>query len=292
MSTIESQIKEVAKRFLSSKDGRTSIKEVAKNELISLGITPKTVVHEIKPLNGKKKNITDVHYKFPVLLNAIRARVPVALVGPAGSFKTSSTAKVAEVLDLPFYSISVSLQTGKHEFFGYTDANGEYRKTLFREAYENGGVFLLDEFDAGNANVLASINQAAANTMCPFPDKMVKKHEDFVLVMAGNTYGHGGTIDYVGRNQIDGATLDRFVFIQFDYDEDLELKLSGNTEWCKKIQNYRKIAMQKKIKTIISPRATFNGAKLLAAGLEEREVLNLTVFKGLNDKEIKILEQK
>ena len=156
---------------------------------------------------------------------------------------------------------------------------------MFREKYENGGVFLLDEFDAGNPNVLAALNQATANGHCPFPDKMIEKHKDFIIVMAGNTFGGGGTIDYVGRNKIDAATLDRFAFIYIDYDEILEKALSSNEAWCTRVQRYRARVIEKKVRTIISPRATFNGEKLLSAGLPLETVEQMIIFKGLTDDE-------
>lgn len=215
----------------------------------------------------------------------------MALIGPAGSGKTSMVHNAATALGLPFYSKSVSAQTGVHEFFGYQDANGNFVRTLFREAYEKGGVFLVDEFDAGNPNVLAALNQSTANGSCAFPDKMVDKHKDFIAVMAGNTYGTGATAEYVGRNKIDAATLDRFVFIEVPYDENLEMVIATNKAWCRKVQQFRAQAEKKKVKCIISPRATFNGQAMLAAGMEEAFVLKTTVFKGLSEDEIRLLTE-
>ena len=38
---------------------------------------------------------------------------------------------------------------------------------------------------------------------------------------------------FVGRNQLDGATLDRFVFVFWEYDEDFEVHVAGEDqrEW-------------------------------------------------------------
>lgn len=254
------------------------------------GIVPNRTEISVKNIAGEVKHVGVQHYLFEDILATISARVPLALVGPAGSGKTTTVKNVADSLSLEFFAKSVSAQTGQHEFFGYQDANGNYVKTLFREAYENGGVFLLDEFDAGNPNVLAALNQATANGETAFADGMVKKHEDFIIVMAGNTFGHGATTDYVGRNRIDAATLDRFAFIYFDYDEKLESIVAGNQDWTKKVQKIRKEVAKKKIKTIISPRASINGAKLLKAGLSEKRVIDLVITKGLSKDEISLLK--
>jgi MoxR-like ATPase len=294
-STIEQQIEKLAKNgvkaHIKSKDSQAQINELTLEAVTKLGLTPNPIVYEIKTPKGSKE-VRDVHFKFPLVMSCIVSRVPTALVGPAGSFKTSTVERIAEHLELPFYSKSVSLQTGIHEFFGYQDANGKYVPTLFRKAYEDGGVFLLDEFDAGNPNVLAALNQATANNSCAFADQMVPKHKDFVIVMAGNTFGHGATIEYVGRNKIDAATLDRFTFIHFPYDEDLEHKLATNKTWFKQVKAYRTRAASNKVNTIISPRATFSGAKLLDAGVSQEEVEEITIFKGLSDKERKLIKGK
>jgi cobaltochelatase CobS len=194
------------------------------------------------------------------------------------------------MLNLSFASQSVSAQSTVFDFFGYKSASGDYIPTLFRDKYENGGVFLLDEFDAGNPNVLAALNQATSNSQCPFPDKMIEKHKDFIIVMAGNTFGGGGTLDYVGRNKIDAATLDRFAFIYIDYDEELESSLSTNDWWCKRVQKFRKKAIEKKIRTVISPRATFNGEKLLAAGIDQEKVEKMVIYKGLTEDECNLIK--
>lgn len=202
---------------------------------------------------------------------------------------TTIVSNVAKILDMGFASQSVSAQSTTFDFFGYKNAKGDYVSTLFREKYENGGVFLLDEFDAGNPNVLAALNQATANDEAPFPDKMVERHKDFIIIMAGNTF-NGGTIDYVGRNKIDAATLDRFAYLYIGYDEDLERAISTNESWCNKVQEYRENALRKKVRVIISPRATFYGEQLIASGISQSEVEDMVIFKALNDDERNLIQ--
>jgi len=83
---------------------------------------------------------------------------------------------VADALSLSFHAISVGSQTSKSDLAGYMTATGEYVRTQFREAYENGGLFLLDEADAGNSNVLILLNAALSNGKMAFPDGMVDAH--------------------------------------------------------------------------------------------------------------------
>lgn len=289
-ASLEEQILDVVHQSIENEETEELMVSIIKEKLDAWGIVPNQTELIVREAGKQPKNVGKQHKQFAEIFQCLKAGVNVALVGPAGSGKTTAVKEAAKALELEFYSKSVSAQTGTHEFFGYQDASGNYVRTIFRDAFENGGVFLLDEFDAGNPNVLAALNQATANGECAFADGMVQKHDDFIIVMAGNTFGHGANSEYVGRNKIDAATLDRFVFIHFDYDEDFETQLSTNKEWAKKIQILRKIANDKKIKTIISPRATFNGEKLLQVGMSEEQVLQLTVFKGLHDDEVKMLK--
>lgn len=289
LGSVDKMIFEIVQRALGSSTSKKEIDTLIKKLIKENGVIPHRKVLEIKK-GDVKKDVGLQHKEFERILKTISARVPIALVGPAGSGKTTIVNNVAEALGLSFASQSVSAQSTTFDFFGYKNAKGDYVPTLFRDKYENGGVFLLDEFDAGNPNVLAALNQATANNKTPFPDKMVDKHEDFVIVMAGNTYGGGGTIDYVGRNKIDAATLDRFVFVYVDYDEDLERQLSFNEDWCSRVQSFRKLAYKKKVRTIISPRATFNGERLLASGIDRDVVEEMVIFKGLNAEERELIK--
>lgn len=238
-------------------------------------------------VNGKEKQTIAraQHYQFENLLKCLAAKTNVMMVGAAGSGKTTTAAKVSEALGIPFYSISVGIQTSKVEFMGYMDANGKYVRTLWREAYENGGNFLIDEIDAGNPGIMTVINAALANDICAFPDKMVKKHEDFICCAAANTWGRGADRMYVGRNQLDAATLDRFVKMNFDYDEKLEDKIVTNKEWLKVVRKIRSVVYDKKMRVLVTPRASIYGSQLLEQKIPVWEVLQLTLFNTMSEEE-------
>lgn len=245
-------------------------------------------VIEIKKHTGEVKKLGHQHYLFERILKYVNRRKNLMLVGPAGSGKTHTAHAVAKALDLDFYAISVGMMTTKTDFFGYKDANGNYVRTQFRDAFENGGVFLLDEMDAGNANVLTTINMALANDSASFPDKMVERHKDFVLVAGANTYGTGSNREYVGRNQLDAATLNRFNMIQFPYDEALEDAITQhiNPRFTKYCQKLRANINRLKIRHIISPRQSIDGGEMLNDGLTISEVEEDVLFKNLSNADI------
>ena len=232
---------------------------------------------ETKAIPGK------THKQFAEVLTAISAGLNVFLVGEAGSGKTHMVEQCAETLGLKFYCISVCAQTSASVLLGYMNANGEYVRSLFREAYENGGVFLLDEIDNGNSNVLSVLNSAMANNVCAFPDKMVKKHKDFIVCASGNTYGTGADRKYVGRLEIDAATLDRFAFIELNYDEALERDTCGNEQVATLVQYLRANARKSQSRHIISPRASIFISRLVAAEANIDNALKSCVFKGMDE---------
>lgn len=223
------------------------------------------------------------HYLFKEVLEATNLAIPVALVGPAGSGKSTFCEQIATALNLKFY-----LQngvTGTHELTGYVDAHGRYVTTPFRTAFEFGGLILVDEVDTSEAGALKWINTALANGHAGFPDQAdpVKRHESFRIIIAANTYGTGADRMYVGANQLDASTLDRFVFFDFRYDEKLERIIAGNTNWVDRVQRLRRAAGKEKARIVISPRASIHGAKLLATGWKQKDVEDRVIWKGIDD---------
>lgn len=240
---------------------------------------------------GINKSLPLVHRTFKQLLQRLDNGLNTYLVGPAGSGKTMAAEQAAQALGLKFGMMSVGPQTSKTDVFGYNSASGDYVTTVFRERFEKGGVFLFDEIDAAHPGVLTSINAALSGSVCAFPDGMVKKHKEFRCVAAGNTFGTGGNVQYVGRNQMDAASIDRFNFVVWDYDEGLELSIveafAKNEKekhiakvWVGYVQKCREVCEVQKIKHVVSPRASIDGFKLIRAGVEVQEVVQSTIFKS------------
>ena len=250
------------------------------------------------------------HAYFEALLRIVKARRNSWLCGPAGSGKTTSAHEVATLLGLRFFAKSVGPQVTESSLLGYQDANGKTVRTQLREAFENGGVFLLDEVDAASPAVLVVINALLANGVASFPDAVVEKHPDFVLIAGANTIGLGADRQYVGRQQIDAATLDRFVLLDWPYDPRIEAAAAGVCpsavsksacpspfqfedkfgtegrcfEFVQKVVAIRNAVATfgKSVRVIVSPRASINGTALIRQGFSIADALNLCVWKGLD----------
>jgi cobaltochelatase CobS len=226
------------------------------------------------------------HYLFPEVLQTVDLSIPAALIGPAGSGKSTLCEQISKALGLKFH-----LQngvTGVHELTGYMDAHGRYISTPFRSAFEHGGCILIDEVDTSEAGALKWVNTALANGHAAFPDSTtpVVRHSSFRIIIAANTWGSGADRLYVGSNQIDASTLDRFVFFDFLYDEKLEELVAGDPMWVKKVQKLRRAANDEKARIVISPRASIHGAKLIKIGWKPSVVEERIIWKGI-DKDLK-----
>lgn len=231
------------------------------------------------------------HKQLGDVVSAILAGEHVMMVGPAGTGKSTIAEEASDSLGLRSFSLSLSPQTPASQIVGYMQAAGEYVRTLFREAYENGGVFHFDEIDNAHPSVLAVVNAALANGHMAFPDGMVKRHADFRCVASANTYGRGATRAYVGRQAIDAATLDRFTVLTIDIDEALETALATASgaatvtvdKVLKFVRKLRKGAEDNGLNVILSPRASIGMCRLLHAGMDWDQAVDARVRRGLDD---------
>lgn len=218
------------------------------------------------------------HAKFDRIMRLAGQRLNIALVGPSGCGKTHIAEQVAQALGArTFAAQSLSAGVTESSFTGWLlpmGKGGEYVHvpTPFLDCYEKGGVFLFDEADNADANMLVFLNMALANKQFFLPtrkgDTTVTKHKDFVAMAAMNTYGHGADAIFVGRAALDGATKDRFRMgmVEMDYDRDMERALGISEpllEWGWKV---RETITRAKLQRIMSTRSLIDAQKLMNAG--------------------------
>ncbi len=212
----------------------------------------------VKPFDPEREL---VHEQFEKLLATVKLGLAPMLVGPAGTGKSTAVEQVARAMKLPFY---MSNRVGQaFELTGYTDAQGRYVETPFYRAYKYGGVFLFDEIDGSDPEALVTINTAIAQGYTVFCGERVEMHPNFRLIAAGNTYGTGPDSEYCGRNQLDSATLDRFVVIPWGYDRRLEEKLVGDPGLLEFAWALRDVVEKNHLKIIISTRGILATHKLM-----------------------------
>jgi len=211
----------------------------------------------------------------------------IMLVGPAGSGKTTLAHNVAEALGLEFAFISLSAGVSETHLLGrmlpQADGTWAYQPSKFVQIYQNGGVFLLDEVDAADANLMVAVNAALANGFLsnPINGEVYQRHSDAYIIAAANTWGQGGDCQYVGRNQLDAATLDRFTLatVVVGYDDDLEADLCRSAltaeqadellGWVRKL---RERIAENRLRRVASTRLVVHGIRALKAGRSLEQV--------------------
>lgn len=225
------------------------------------------------------------HAKIETITKAIEAGLGVYLYGPAGTGKSHLAKQVAKRLNLDYYEDSKI--ENAFDLKGFVDASGEYVYTPFAKAYINGGLFFLDEYDASNSNATTAFNNALAGTGFSFPGIGYKdKHENFRVIAAGNTIGHGAArdkygIEYCARNMQDAATLTRFpIKIECDYCEEIERFLAypyigeKSTALIEFAHGLRAATAATSVQCTCTYREIEAIAKLLSLGINIDEALN------------------
>lgn len=236
-------------------------------------------VVEYQGARNEVKGIT--HKMFEPLLKFVSMDEPVMLVGPAGTGKNVLVKQVADALGLSFYFTSAVTQ--EYKLTGYGDANGNYVPTQFYEAFINGGVFLFDEVDASSPEAMVVVNSAIANRYFDFPViGRVEANPDFRIIACANTYGTGASMEYVGRNQLDGATLNRFAILEVDYDKRIEDGVCPDKDIADFCRSFRKICDKNGVHHIVSYREMSRMYKMIVqADLDKEIAIRSCLTKGL-----------
>jgi hypothetical protein len=153
------------------------------------------------------------------------------------------------------------------------DKGMTYIQTPFLNAVENGGVFLLDEFDAIDENCALAINNLLEFGYLNLPmrteNPVVEAHPDFRFIACANTKLNGASLIHNGRNQLDGATISRFDggIFEIGYDLTLERLLCPRAHIRVLFQEVRRIVLKHNIRKEISTRTLKRAEMLWRTGL-------------------------
>lgn len=215
------------------------------------------------------------HPIFEKVVKLAGAGQSVLLKGPAGCGKSHLAAQVARSLGLDFGALHCSAGASESQLLGWLLPTGEggrfeYVAAQFARMFAAGrALFLVDEIDASDPNFLMVLNGALANGHLHVPqnwkEPSVARGEGFAVIAAANTYGTGADALYVGRNQLDAATLDRFYVVEMDYDRKLEAKLAPAevTAWA---WNLRDRTAAAKLRRVVSTRTIQRVAAAMSCG--------------------------
>ena len=267
--------KQLKKELLEAlKDDYSSKKEKIIESFLE---SKRTQIH----LKGELKAVIDnpsAHKELPKLISYLQLFKQAMIVGPTGSGKSTLAKQAADSMQLRYASFSCNMEASKSELVGFANLNG-YVTSQFLDFYENGGLFLIDEYDAMSPSIAVVLNAVFDRSgQISVPNRqgnpIAKKHKDFFCILAGNTWG-SGSVEYQGREMQDMAFLDRFKLcrIFIDYDENIEKSIAGDHYvWMQGIRAFMNSHVESEK---FSTRSVFDASTLLFNNFCKQDILNM-----------------
>jgi len=270
---VENNIKTNLDEAVKSIQDRTAIKQ----------IVLKDVTYDIDP--------TKTHERTTEVLMYLQLFKQSMIVGPTGSGKSTLAGQVADIMELRYATFSCNEEASKTELIGFNDLAG-YNYPTFLDFYENGGVMLIDEYDAMSPGMAIVLNAAFDRSgMLSVPTRKgnttAKKHDDFYCILAGNTWGNA-SMDYSGRDIQDTAFLDRFKMcrVHIGYDYELEKSLT-DAAWMDMMTAVRQQIQVMGINEVISTRTVVDCYTLFHNGLNTYKIMKtLTAHWETKEQEV------
>ena len=184
-------------------------------------------ISKIKRANGKEET---AHELFGYALILAENRIPIMLVGPAGTGKSHLASQLADFLGYRYGETPMSPGATRGDLLGRHTIGG-FISAEFVELYGAGGVFNFEEIDASDASMLIVLNNALASGRLynSASGEMVDRHDDFIPFSTANTFGLGANREFTARERLDAATIDRWrmgrIFVSLD--ENVEASILG-----------------------------------------------------------------
>lgn len=174
-------------------------------------------------------------HEVTALAAAYRHHQPIALVGPTGSGKNGLVRWFLNKIRRPMFLVSAAEGTGIDQFIGSVvptarESGGftvEFRYGALPLSIRAGGCLVIDELNAADPRVLMRLHDYLANgerlTIYEDPSNDGKyispldaqgQHNGWMCVATMNPADSG---QYAGTQQLNEATLDRFLVYELDY---------------------------------------------------------------------------
>ena len=227
------------------------------------------------------------HKSFDKILRYVLIKDPLMLIGETGSGKSYIIKQLSQILNLEIYNLGF-VRDEYASIKGYNDANGKYIKTPFYDVLKNGGLCVINEIDNSECKALIELHDFLDDTGYQpyrFPNgEKVTPHPNFTLITTANTWGNGADRNYVAREPIDKATLNRFTKVPVEYDRLLEEQISsGNSDILEIIKYYNMALSERNNDEILTTRDLGRIKKQLESGIIYWEdIINDKLIRNLS----------
>lgn len=200
----------------------------------------------------------------------IQSRPAIALVGPAGNGKTTTAEIALTAHGTQYLIMNCTDRTEVNDLVGglrLTPNGEEWVDGIVTTAFREGKAVILDEADALDPRVMMALQTALLDPGPEHKSRYIAVNGEKVypastcpIVMTMNTVGSGANREYVGRNRLDAAGLDRITMLQTGYENEVEMlqargikkALAGKiVKWAERT---RKAIDDNALRQIVSPR--------------------------------------
>jgi cobaltochelatase CobS len=217
----------------------------------------------------------------------------IYLWGEAGTGKSYLPKLAAEALGFEHYTQSFCADTGTTELLGWIQPNGDYRSTPWSESYRKPSIMQADEWDNLDPAVGVMLNDGIENNRMYFPDAIlpIERDPQQLVIATGNTTMRGATVSYSARSRHDQSTVQRWIYIEVEYDDTLTRQLVGAilpkqgaeiVDWGNKVRSYLKAENIPSL--IVSMRELCQFARIYKETQDEQFSLDGAIWKGYTPK--------
>lgn len=243
-----------------------------------------------------------IHFQYQDCLDKLITHGKLFMVGERGTGKSTIAEQLFKVIskhkewdedDKFKYTYAVGTAgVSEAQLLGKSTFDGRYIEGQYVKPFSEGGFIVADEFNGFDPNMSLIHNSMLDGQGLMFtpndPENPYRfRHDDFSFIAIDNSTGYGNSHQYVGRNQQDMATLDRFTgaVISIDYDNEIEKAIVGEyKELADALFELRLRIRDQKLRYNISTRAFSTSAKTIHSAVNgviaEKSVTPMTLGKG------------